>query len=170
MKNSNSSERLKELMQIYNIKQADIVEKTGLPKSAISMYLSGQRIPRQDKLTIIAEAYNVSETWLMGYDVPMKRDDRIDEYKNNMIEFAKAWNLQYFEKEMLKTFSQLSDKNKKKAISYTQNLLNIQEMEEEQSHLMPVAAHKRTDITDEDITDEMKQHDMGIMNDDNFWK
>lgn len=74
MKTSNSAERLKELMRIYNIKQADIVEKTGIPKSAISMYLSGQRSPRQNRLTLIADAYNISETWLMGYDVPMGRN------------------------------------------------------------------------------------------------
>ena len=48
--------------------------------------------------------------------------------------------------------------------------MNIQKMEEEQSRLMPIAAHKRTDITDDDITNETKQHDMDIMNNDDFWK
>lgn len=71
MKNSNSAERLKELMNKLDIKQSDMVEKTGIPKSAISMYVSGQRLPRQNRLSTIADAYNVSEAWLMGYDVPM---------------------------------------------------------------------------------------------------
>lgn len=61
-------------MDIYNIKQSDIVEKTGIPKSAISMYVSGQRVPRQDRLSEIADAFNINEAWLMGYDVPMERN------------------------------------------------------------------------------------------------
>lgn len=68
---SNSAQRLNELMTYFNINQTDIVKKTGIPKSAISMYLSGQRKPRQDRLTDIAEAYGINEAWLMGYDVPM---------------------------------------------------------------------------------------------------
>ena len=61
----------------------------------------------------------------------------IDEYKNKMIEFSTRWNILYFEKKMLESFSRLSDSNKEKAISYTENLLSIQQMEEEQAHLIP---------------------------------
>lgn len=72
---SNSSNRLNELMNYFGIKQADVVKKTGLLKSAVSMYASGQRKLPQNKLTIIADAYGVDEVWLMGYDVPMFRED-----------------------------------------------------------------------------------------------
>ena len=72
---SNSMERLNELMNYFGIKQADIAKRTGLPKSAISMYTNGNRKPRQDKLTIIADAYGVDEARLMGYDVPMLKKD-----------------------------------------------------------------------------------------------
>ncbi len=68
---SDSSHRLNELLQYFGINQTDFIKKTGIPKSAVSMYLSGQRVPRQDRLSDIAEAYGVSEPWLMGYDVPM---------------------------------------------------------------------------------------------------
>ena len=77
MKISNSAKRLGELMQMLNIRQTDLVEKTGIPKSAMSMYLNGKREPRQDKLSAIADAYNVNEAWLMGFDVPMERNDNI---------------------------------------------------------------------------------------------
>lgn len=77
MKISNSAKRLGELMQMLNIRQTDLVEKTGIPKSAMSMYLNGKREPRQDKLSAIADAYNLNEAWLMGYDVPMERNDNI---------------------------------------------------------------------------------------------
>lgn len=68
-----SAQRLKELMKMFDLKQADICDRTGIDKSVISLYVNGNRVPRQDKLSIIADAYNIDPTWLMGYDVPMAR-------------------------------------------------------------------------------------------------
>ena len=67
------SKRMKEAMNIMNIKQVDLVEKTGLTKSAISQYYSGKYEPKQKGIFLIAKALDVSESWLMGYDVPMER-------------------------------------------------------------------------------------------------
>ncbi len=77
---SSSKNRFSELMDYFKIKQIDIAQKTGIPKSAISMYTNGQRTPRQNRLTIIADAYGLNEAWLMGYDVPMFKDE--NEEKN----------------------------------------------------------------------------------------
>lgn len=73
MKVSDSKNRLQELLEAFNITQADVARRTGLPKSTVSLYFSGNRIPRQDKIGLICDAYNVDPAWLMGYDVPMKR-------------------------------------------------------------------------------------------------
>lgn len=73
MKVSDSRHRLLELMDFYNITQKDISEKSGVHKSAISMYVNGDRLPRQDKISMICDAYNLDPAWLMGYDVPMHR-------------------------------------------------------------------------------------------------
>lgn len=67
------AKRMQEAMRIRNMKQVDIVEKTGLGKSAISQYYSGKYEPKQKGIYLIAKALNVSESWLMGYDVPMER-------------------------------------------------------------------------------------------------
>lgn len=67
--------RYQELLDYFHVDQMDMVKKTGLPKSSISMYVNGQRKPRQNKLTLIANAYGVQEAWLMGYDVPMFKDE-----------------------------------------------------------------------------------------------
>ena len=72
---SNTAERLKKLMASRNIRQVDIVERTGIGKSAVSQYVSGKVVPKQDKLYLLAKALNVSPTWLMGYDVPMSWGD-----------------------------------------------------------------------------------------------
>ena len=63
---------------------------------------------------------------------------------------------------MLSSFSLLSEKNQKKSIAYTDNLLSAQRMEDEL-----LAAHQRTDI---EVTPEGIQNDLDIMNDDNLWK
>lgn len=57
---SNTAERLKHLMSLRNLRQADIVERTGIGKSAISQYVAGKVLPKQDKLYLLATAFNVS--------------------------------------------------------------------------------------------------------------
>ena len=74
-----TSTRLQELMHIKNINQVDLCQRTGIPKSSMSMYLSGERSPRQNRLSQIAEKFNISEAWLMGYDVPMERTDSLSD-------------------------------------------------------------------------------------------
>ena len=86
MKKYTTAERLKQIMQERNMKQVDILEfvlpvckKYGLKmnKSDISQYVSGKVEPNQRKLVALAEALNVSETWLMGYEINEK--ELIDE-------------------------------------------------------------------------------------------
>lgn len=77
MRISNSSIRLKEVMEKQNLKQIDILNKT-LPycekynvkmnKSNISQYVSGKVEPSQDKIMVLSMALGVSEGWLMGFD------------------------------------------------------------------------------------------------------
>ena len=69
------STRIAHALEIRGMKQADLCEKTKIPKSAISQYISGSFEPRQDRLVLIAEALNVDPVWLMGFDVPMEKTD-----------------------------------------------------------------------------------------------
>lgn len=78
--------RLKTAMRIRNFKQVDLVEKTKLDKSLINKYLSGVSNARQSKLTILADALDVNEVWLMGYDVSMERE--LKEEQNNNFRYA----------------------------------------------------------------------------------
>ena len=40
----------------------------------MSQYVNGVQAPDQKKLALLALTFNVSEAWLMGYDVPRERD------------------------------------------------------------------------------------------------
>ena len=70
----NFKDRLQKAITIKNIKPVELHEKTGISESLLSKYLSGNAVARQRKLTLLADALNINEVWLMGYDVPMERN------------------------------------------------------------------------------------------------
>jgi len=111
------SNRLSKIMTIRNIKPIELSTRTGISKSQISHWLAGTYKAKQDSLTILAEYFDVDETWLMGFDVPMKserkkiskeeekellkeiltrkgflneNEEMSEDDFNNLIEFAKA--------------------------------------------------------------------------------
>ena len=71
------SERIQEAMYLNNLKQSDLVEKTGISKGALSSYISGRYTPKQQNIFLISKALNVNEAWLMGNDVPMQRNAQV---------------------------------------------------------------------------------------------
>lgn len=83
MRKYETADRIRQLMEEKNWKQVDIFnnskpyqEKLGvkLGKSAISQYVNGVQAPDQRRLALLALTFNVSEAWLMGYDVPRERE------------------------------------------------------------------------------------------------
>lgn len=75
---STIASRLKEAMRLRNMKQVDLVSLTGIGKSSISTYLSGDYVPKQRNIYKIAKALDVNEAWLMGKDVPMERKEFLE--------------------------------------------------------------------------------------------
>lgn len=59
-------ERLRKTMFFKGIRQVDITERTGIDKSKISRYVSGQNMPSGDTLAKLANALGVSAAWLAG--------------------------------------------------------------------------------------------------------
>lgn len=72
-RNTNTADRLRQALKQANMKQIELSRRTGLDRSAISRYLSGDYEPKQDAIHKMAKVLNVSEMWLWGYDVPMQR-------------------------------------------------------------------------------------------------
>lgn len=77
--------RLQKALDNLNMKQVDLVEKTGLDKTLINKYLAGIMKAKQDKLSILSNALNVNEVWLMGYDVPMEKNIKLDKFGNPVV-------------------------------------------------------------------------------------
>ena len=54
-----------------------------ITKSDLSQWISGVYEPRQNKLTVLAEALGTNEVWLMGFDVsPERKDSRAQAEKD----------------------------------------------------------------------------------------
>lgn len=67
------SERLRRIMEERGMTQSELAQLSGVSKSSISRYISGAWKGKQDTVYNLAHVLNVSEAWLMGYDVPMER-------------------------------------------------------------------------------------------------
>lgn len=80
-------DRLKEALSARGMKAIELSRRTEIPKGAISYYLLGKSSPKADRLNLICSALNVSEAWMLGYDVPMERTT--EQKKNdNIVRFV----------------------------------------------------------------------------------
>ena len=125
--------RIKQALQLREMKQAELADKTGIDKGQISSYLSGRYKPKQENLSLMAVALNVSEYWLMGLDVAMEREgsEEVAREQQKRFEAYAQGVYEMREPEMvLKLYEQLSEENRTKAKTYMERLLAVQKMEE----------------------------------------
>lgn len=157
------ADRIRDQRLKMGLTQEELAAKLGLQKSAIAKYENGRvENIKRSVISKMAEILKCSPIYLMGWDSDGEielNDTKETLYCKLEVAFSD------FEIDHFKMFDSLNYSNQQKVISYTMNILNIQKMEEEQDHLLPIAAHERTDI---EITDEMRKHDDDIMNDPNF--
>lgn len=72
-KTATFAQRLREGLDLRRMKQIELATRSGISKYSISHYLKGDWEGKQDAVYELARALNVSEAWLMGYDVPAER-------------------------------------------------------------------------------------------------
>lgn len=72
-KTATFAQRLREGLDLREMKQIELATRSGISKYSISHYLKGDWEGKQDAVYELARALNVSEAWLMGYDVPAER-------------------------------------------------------------------------------------------------
>ena len=76
-------DRLRQALEIRDKKAVDLATNLNIPKPAISQYLKGKSQRMDSKrLHDICKYPDVSEPWMLGYDVPM---ERTTEQKNDTI-------------------------------------------------------------------------------------
>lgn len=143
MKKENTSTRLKQIMKEKNLKQSEILrkckpvcnkyifengKKVQITKSDLSQWISGKYEPGQWKLTILAEALNTNEVWLMGYDVPNVPKNEYDEAIKTMDQNSDVTESDIEEvKKRISIIKEFTDDEKKtllNMIDYFHNLAN----------------------------------------------
>jgi transcriptional regulator with XRE-family HTH domain len=65
------AQRLQMLIDAKQLSKSDIARTCGIDKSNITRYLNGSYEAKTNVVYKIAQRYGVSESWLMGYDVPL---------------------------------------------------------------------------------------------------
>jgi transcriptional regulator with XRE-family HTH domain len=195
MKKENTAIRLKQIMSNENLRQVDILAKTmpyckkygvKMNKSDLSQYCSGKTEPNQDKLFVLSQALNVSEAWLMGFDVPKDREAFNKQWDEESEQFEDKINAFYYQLKGLGWSYKWLDSDKKYLLSNETTSIKItaeeygslvdssedfcrqqlQKLLLKSSSLL-LAAHARTDTehTSEDIN-----KDLDIMKDDSKWE
>lgn len=138
MQKNTTSSRLKEIMVQRNLKQVDILRLcepyckdygVKLNKNDLSQYVSGKVQPGQDKLSILGLALDISEVWLMGYNLPMNRlDSKLVEMR--LSDESKLYNdIQEIygsdAVQLVHLFSELNNTGKQKALENISDLSDI---------------------------------------------
>jgi len=87
-------ERIKQGLEIREITQTQLATRANIDKGQLSSYISGKYKPRQNNIDALAAALNVSEAWLMGFDVPMERvsnKTEIDQSVSRSVEYVSSY-------------------------------------------------------------------------------
>lgn len=125
MERSSTAKRLRQIMSERNLRQVDILEKSKpfqkqlgvkMGRSALSQYVTGKSKPDDKKLYLLSKTLNVSEAWLMGYDVEKKR---IPDSERNSISNEQP--------EILPIYNKLEKARQEKVLSYAKDQLEEQE-------------------------------------------
>ena len=153
------NDRLKESRTNAGLTQEQLSEKLGIAKSTLSGYESGNREPSIATVAKILDILDVDANYLYQDEVEKITNVVINIEEKTILE--KYRELDEHGREML-DFT--LEKEYERSISLKESIDNVVEMS---SYPKTKAAHKRTDI---DVTDEMRQHDDNIMNNDANWK
>ena len=75
------AQRIQECRKKLDLTQEELGEKLGLQKSAITKYEKGRVTNiKRETIHLMSKLFNVNPTWLMGFDVPIKNEEK-DEVK-----------------------------------------------------------------------------------------
>lgn len=67
MRKSDVKTRLRIMISHFGITQRELSRKTGIREATICLYMTGKREPNARYLCLIADAMQVSPSWILGY-------------------------------------------------------------------------------------------------------
>jgi transcriptional regulator with XRE-family HTH domain len=111
-------QRIAQALTLKGMRQAELCKRAKIPKSSLSLYLRGAYEPKQDRLHDMAIVLNVSEARLMGYDVPMERQEKNPPNEPTLTEG---------EKKVLELFRLIPEERQGYALEVLETLLKMQQ-------------------------------------------
>lgn len=143
MTNAEIGNRIKYARDLRGATLDDIAQKVGIAKSTVQRYENGKiekiKIPVVES---IANALRVNPAWIVG---------KSEEIETPAQEVPK----------IIAYYNQLNDIGKREATKRVKELTHLSLYSTD--HLMPNAAHERTDV---EATEEMKEHDDAFFDED----
>lgn len=82
MKNELTAKRLRTALSNANMKPQELADRSGVSKASISQYVNGSHAPGNISAKKIGKVLEVEPMWLMGFDVPMNRENAPTEKSN----------------------------------------------------------------------------------------
>lgn len=149
MKNELTAKRIQLALSNSNMKPQELADRSCIGKASISQYVNGSHAPGNISAKKMGKVLNVNPLWLMGFDVPMEQNN-IDSLKESSPKI-----MQYYE--------MLNDIGKHVATERLKELTEVPRYIKEEAAYYVNAAHPIEGASEED-----KQFDEDIMNDENF--
>lgn len=160
------AKNLKYYRKLKKMTQAQLAEAVNVSEMSIRRYETlgkGNREPSYKTILSLCEILGIHPSDLIETTKYSHVSNNLTESLQNAT-IIKTEN-EDFEK-LAVAFSKLNNSGQKKAVEQIDLLTKIPEYQKDSSDRLTVqAAHERTDI---EVTDEMRQHDDDIMNDENF--
>lgn len=118
------AKRLNNLMTLWGKSQTDLMKDLDLPSATVSSWVNGLRLPRMDKLKMLANYFGVSVPTILGYDVENTESPTNDKINMNYGELAKL--------DALKDLAlELNDAGQQEAVRQVELLTKIPEYRKE---------------------------------------
>lgn len=149
-------QKIKKLREEKGLTLEELGNMVGVGKSTIRKWETGMIANmKRDKISKVANALKCSPAYLMGWEEEVSKDSPVSTTESCEKQTPKctaAMNL----------FNELNDEGQERAID---NMVLLKKVYPRVQEPLLNAAHERTDT---EVTDEMKQHDNAIMDDENF--
>lgn len=110
--------RIAQALSDKGMSQSELCKRAQVPKSSLSLYISGAYEPRQDRIYAMATVLEVDPAWLMGYDVPKNKDKNKKTTDNDGLSEA--------ERELLELFNLVPEDKQKMVLQMIRVALNNQ--------------------------------------------
>ena len=149
-------EKIKDARKAKGMTQRQLADKIGAKHNSVSDWENNKNKPDPDTIELICGVLDITPNYLL-------RADDVGYNATEKILINKYRALDHYGQELIDLV--LDKEYERCQEQKTADIIQLKEPD--RSYLKPEAAHERTDI---ELTDEGRQHDDDIMNDDSEWE